>query len=95
MKTIEKGRTSARSVPHMTSNYTSPSFQLSTAPSWEPLWTPKEAAVYLRVHPKTVVRLARIRIVPGIKLGKHWRFRSSDLIAWAGTQLQLASQPHE
>jgi|NGEPerStandDraft_6_1074524.scaffolds.fasta_scaffold66923_2 excisionase family DNA binding protein len=64
-------------------------------PSWEPLQTPLEAARFLRLHPKTVVRMARNKTIPAIRLGKHWRFRFSDLSAWAANELQLHCQPDE
>jgi excisionase family DNA binding protein len=63
--------------------------------SWEPLKTPQEAAAYLRIHPKTAIRMARNRQLPAIRLGKHWRFRSSDLTAWAASRVQSACQPDE
>lgn len=63
--------------------------------TWEPLRTPEEAAAYLRVHPKTAIRMARKRVIPAIRLGKHWRFRSSDLTAWAAGQVNSACQPGE
>jgi excisionase family DNA binding protein len=63
--------------------------------SWEPLLTPEEAATYLRIHPKTVIRMARNRTIPALRLGKHWRFRRSDLTAWAATQVESACQPDE
>ena len=63
--------------------------------SWEPLRTPMEAAEFLQLHPKTVVRMARNKTIPAIRLGKHWRFRSSDLTAWAANQVQSACQPNE
>ena len=63
--------------------------------SLEPLQTPEEAASYLRVHPKTAVRMARNRKIPALRLGKHWRFRSSDLAAWAASQVKSTCQPDE
>jgi excisionase family DNA binding protein len=63
--------------------------------SWEPLQTPEEAAAYLRIHSKTVTRMARNRQLPGIRLGKHWRFRKSDLDAYFTAQLESACQPGE
>ena len=64
--------------------------------SWEPLQTPKEAAAFLRVHEKTAIRYAREKRIPAIRLGgKLWRFRSSDLTAWAASQVQSARQPFE
>jgi excisionase family DNA binding protein len=66
-----------------------------TNSSWEPLQTPEEAAAYLRVHSKTVIRMARTQMIPALRLGKHWRFRSSDLTAWAASQVKSACQPDE
>jgi excisionase family DNA binding protein len=63
------------------------------APAWEPLLTPSEAAAYLRVHAKTVIRLARRGQIPGLRLGKHWRFRHSDLAAWAEIRVSSNGQP--
>jgi len=66
-----------------------------TDKAWEPLQTPQEAAAYLRVHPKTAIRLARERRIPAIRLGKHWRFRRADLDAFGATQVQSTCQPDE
>jgi excisionase family DNA binding protein len=41
-----------------------------------------EAAQLLRIHPKTLQRMARQRQIPGIQIGKLWRFRRSELNAW-------------
>src|ERR1017187_6759341 len=46
--------------------------------AWEPLLTPIEAAILLRIHPKTALRLARAKHVPALQLGMHWRFRQCD-----------------
>jgi len=70
------------------------SANVSTA-SFEPLLTPADAASFLRLHPKTVIRMARQQAVPAIRLGKHWRFRSSDLTSWAAEQVKSACQPGE
>ena len=63
--------------------------------TWEPLQTPQEAASYLRIHPKTVIRMARNQKIPALRLGKHWRFRGSDLTAWAAAQVEPVCQPNE
>jgi excisionase family DNA binding protein len=62
---------------------------------WEPLLTPVEAAAFLRLHEKTVIRMARQRKIPASRLGKHWRFRKSDLIQFAADQIQSIRQPVE
>lgn len=63
--------------------------------TWEPLLTPTDAAAYLRVHPEIAIRLARTKRLPAIRIGKHWRFRHSDLTAWAAEQVQYPCQPVE
>jgi PTS system nitrogen regulatory IIA component len=62
---------------------------------FEPLLTPQEASAYLRVHSKTVVKLARERTIPALRIGKHWRLRASDLVAWAEGRIQSSGQPVE
>jgi len=46
---------------------------------FEPLFDSVEAARLVRIHPKTVVRMARRGQINGIRVGKLWRFRLSDL----------------
>jgi excisionase family DNA binding protein len=58
-------------------------FASSTEPHQtpEPVWDCAEAARFLRLHPKTVKRLARLGQIPGRQLGRRWFFRPSDLDA--------------
>ena len=51
-------------------------------PGFEPLLNTEEAAKLLRIHPKTLQRMARTGEIVGIQIGKLWRFRVSDLNAW-------------
>ncbi len=50
--------------------------------SFEPLLDSDEAAALLKIHPKTLQRMARRGEIPGIQIGKLWRFRTSELNAW-------------
>ncbi len=50
--------------------------------SFEPLLNSEQAAALVRVHPKTLQRLARSGLVIGYRIGKQWRFRASDLDEW-------------
>jgi len=59
----------------------------------EPLIDAKRAAELLRLHPKTVKRLAKLAILPAIKIGRVWRFRESELDAWMTAQLQYSGHP--
>jgi excisionase family DNA binding protein len=49
---------------------------------FEPLLDSDEAAALLRIHPKTLQRMAREGSLTGIHIGKLWRFRASDLNKW-------------
>jgi excisionase family DNA binding protein len=43
---------------------------------------PKEAALYLNVHVRTIYHLAKNGRIPGRKLGGRWRFNKSTLDEW-------------
>ena len=45
----------------------------------EPFLDSDQAAAILRIHPKTLQRLARHGRVIGNRVGKLWRFHRSDL----------------
>jgi excisionase family DNA binding protein len=49
----------------------------------------EEAAAIMKIHPKTLQKLARKGLVRGIHVGKLWRFRVSEIERWA--QRQMAS----
>lgn len=57
------------------------------SPMFEPLLDSDEAAALLKIHPKTLQRMARRGEVTAIHIGKLWRFRASDLDRWLATQL--------
>jgi len=46
---------------------------------FEPLLNSVQAAALVKVHPKTLQRYARAGLVAGLRVGKLWRFRASDL----------------
>ena len=49
---------------------------------FEPLLDSEEAAALLKIHPKTLQKLARHGEVDAIQIGKLWRFRASALNRW-------------
>jgi len=77
---------------HIESQATSP---LSEEPSrvvdapakWEPLLDSNEAAQLLRIHPKTLQRMARKGEIPALQVGKLWRFSASALLLWEQQKL--------
>jgi excisionase family DNA binding protein len=50
--------------------------------NFEPLLDVTEAARLLRIHPKTLRLKARSGEIPGIQIGRVWRFRVSALDRW-------------
>ncbi len=47
----------------------------------------------LGIHPNTVKRMAAAGGLPGLKLGKLWRFRESMLDEWARQKLDSCCRP--
>ena len=48
--------------------------------------TPKDIAERYRISERQVTHLARIGYLPGIRIGKLWRFKEEDIEAWEGRQ---------
>ena len=61
---------------------------------FEPLLDSDEAAALLKIHPKTLQRMARRGEVPAIQIGKLWRFRASELNEWMGNIVGPSSRNH-
>ena len=59
----------------------------------EPIWSSDEAARYLRIHPRTLTRMARRGEVPSIQIGRLWRFRRIDLDAWLNNKVSCIRYP--
>ncbi len=54
---------------------------------FEPLLDSDEAAALLKIHPKTLQRMARHGEIAGIQIGKLWRFRASQLNQWMESKI--------
>jgi excisionase family DNA binding protein len=50
--------------------------------SFEQLLDSDEAAALLKIHPKTLQKMARNGEITGVQIGKLWRFRASVLNSW-------------
>lgn len=46
-------------------------------------FTAEEIAEYLRLHPYTIRRLARVGKIPAFRAGGQWRFRKDDIDQWS------------
>jgi excisionase family DNA binding protein len=49
---------------------------------FEPLLDSTEAAELLKIHPKTLQKMARKGEITAVQIGKLWRFRASALNEW-------------
>ena len=58
---------------------------------FEPLLNSEQAAELLKIHHKTLQKLARRGEIRGTHVGKLWRFRASDLNAWFERNERVAS----
>ena len=45
-------------------------------------WTAEEVSNYLRIPQSTIYKLAQEKMLPGFKVGKHWRFRRATILEW-------------
>ena len=59
----------------------------------EPLIDATQAARMLKLHPVTVREMASRGAIPGLKIGKVWRFRASSLDAWVTRQIESSCYP--
>lgn len=66
---------------------------LSSQQPMRAIWNSYEAAQYLRIHPRTLVRMARRGEVPSIQIGRLWRFRRSDLDDWLTSKINSVNYP--
>ena len=48
-----------------------------------------ELAVYLKLSRSTLYHLARAGKVPGVKVGRHWRFHREAIDRWVSTENDL------
>lgn len=70
-----------------------PSLKEPQDEAFERLLDATEAARHLRIHPKTLQRMARAGGVPHIRIGRYIRFRLSALDEWVRAFENRCSQP--
>ena len=52
----------------------------------EEIMTPSEVASLLKIHLKTVYKLAEKGVIPGNRIGRSWRFSRSDVLELVTTK---------
>ena len=55
-------------------------------------WTAEEVSNYLRIPQSTIYKLAQDKVLPGFKVGKHWRFRRETILEWVKEKENLVHQ---
>jgi excisionase family DNA binding protein len=60
----------------------------------EEIITPSEVAALLRIHVKTVYRLAEEGLIPGKRIGRSWRFRKSSVLELISREDGLVEKVH-
>lgn len=70
----------ARALPPLSTHAERDRFFGTT--EFEPLLDSDQAANLLRIHRKTLQKMARRGEIHGTHVGKLWRFRASDLNDW-------------
>jgi len=53
-----------------------------------PLLSVDDAALYLNIPKSTIYMLCKRRIIPCVKIGKHWRCSKDTLDKWIAEQSQ-------
>lgn len=61
--------------------------------TFEPLLDTVTAANLLKIHRKTLERMALRGEIPSHKIGKFWRFRASELDEWLRSRVNSDCQP--
>jgi len=58
----------------------------------EEIMTPSEVASLLKIHLKTVYKLAEKGVIPGNRIGRSWRFSRGDVLELVSTKSMSLSE---
>jgi excisionase family DNA binding protein len=58
----------------------------------EEIMTPSEVASLLKIHLKTVYKLAEKGVIPGNRIGRSWRFSRGDVLELVSTKSMNLSE---
>ena len=61
----------------------------------EEIMTPSEVASLLKIHLKTVYKLAEKGVIPGNRIGRSWRFSRGDVLELVSTKSMNLSESGE
>jgi excisionase family DNA binding protein len=61
----------------------------------EEIMTPSEVAALLKIHLKTVYKLAEKGVIPGNRIGRSWRFSRNDVLELVSSKSSLSDNGDE
>ncbi len=61
----------------------------------EEIMTPSEVAALLKIHLKTVYKLAEKGVIPGNRIGRSWRFSRTDVLELVSSKSMNLSENGE
>jgi len=61
----------------------------------EEIMTPSEMAALLKIHLKTVYKLAEKGVIPGNRIGRSWRFSRTDVLELVSSKSMNLSENGE
>ena len=61
----------------------------------EEIMTPSEVAALLKIHLKTVYKLAEKGVIPGNRIGRSWRFSRGDVLELVSSKSMTLSDHRE
>jgi excisionase family DNA binding protein len=61
----------------------------------EQIMTPSEVASLLKIHLKTVYKLAERGVIPGNRIGRSWRFSRGDVLELVSSKAMSLSDNGE
>ncbi|MSP39038.1 MAG: DNA-binding protein [Deltaproteobacteria bacterium] len=61
----------------------------------EEIMTPSEVASLLKIHLKTVYKLAEKGVIPGNRIGRSWRFSRGDVLELVSSKAMSLSDNGE
>ena len=61
----------------------------------EQIMTPSEVASLLKIHLKTVYKLAEKGVIPGNRIGRSWRFSRGDVLELVSSKAMSSSDNGE
>ncbi len=56
------------------------------------IWSLDDAAAHFKCSTKTVQKMARENGLPYFMMGRLWRFRAEDALAWEKSQMQTSKK---